>query len=73
MDENYFKMKCLETLSIQFDNFVQRYERFLHQSIFSMKFNIGDLINSIEFCGVDTIKKCSVRPVFFRSELTESF
>ena len=66
-------MKYLQTLCIRFDNFVQRYERFLHQSTFSMKINIGDLINSVEFCGVDTIKKCLVRPLFFRSKFAELF
>ena len=68
-----FKMKYLQTLCIRFDNLVQRCEHFLHQSIFSMKINIGGLINSIEFCRVHTTKKCPTRLVFIGSELAEAF
>ena len=68
-----FKMKYLQKLCIRFDNLVQRCENFLYQSTFSMKINIGGLINSIKFHRVRIAKKCSARLVFFGSELAEPF
>ena len=49
-----FKMKYLQC--IQFDNLVQRFEHFSHQSTFSTKTNIGGLIDSVEFCEIRTTK-----------------